>query len=75
MNNLEGAKTLLAEVQQRVDNEAGLTAENRFWSVLVAATVTGLIIAKRAGLVDYDTNKVFRWGVEQLKENKARSRT
>lgn len=70
MNNLEGAKTLLAEVQQRVDNEAGLTAENRFWSVLVAATVTGLIIAKRAGLVDYDTNKVFRWGVEQLKENK-----
>ena len=70
MNNLEGAKTLLAEVQQRVDNEAGLTAENRFWSVLVATTVTGLIIAKRAGLVDYDTNKVFRWGVEQLKENK-----
>ena len=70
MNNLEDAKKLLSEVQARVDAEASLTAENRFWSVLVAATVTGLILAKRAGLVNYDTKKVFKWGVEQLKENK-----
>ena len=70
MNNLEDAKKLLSEVQARVDAEASLTAENRFWSVLVAATVTGLILAKRAGLVNYNTKKVFKWGVDQLKENK-----
>ena len=70
MNNLEDAKKLLVKVQAKVDAQASLTAENRFWSVLVSATVTGLILAKRAGLVNYDTKKVFKWGVEQLKENK-----
>ena len=70
LNNLDDAKKLLAKVQSRVDAEASLTAENRFWSVLVSATVAGLILAKRAGLVNYDTKKVFKWGVEQLKENK-----
>jgi hypothetical protein len=70
MNNLSAVKTLLAQVQQRVDKSAGLTAENRFWSVLVSTTITGLLIAKQLGLVDYDSEKVYRWGVAQLKENK-----
>jgi|TARA_R110000824_G_scaffold100272_3_gene238453 hypothetical protein len=70
MNNVEDAKTLLTKVQNRVDKEAGLTAENRYWSVLVACTITGLILAKRAGLVDYDAGKIFAWAVARLKENK-----
>ena len=70
MNNMEEARKLLNEVQTRVDREAGLTAENRFWSALVASTVTGLILAKRAGLINYDTSKVFSWAVDRLKENK-----
>ena len=70
MNNITGVKALLAKVQQRVDKKAGLTAENRFWSALVSATVTGLILAKKIGLVDYDTNKVLDWGILQLLENK-----
>ena len=67
---MEDARKLLNEVQARVDREAGLTAENRYWSVLVASTVTGLILAKRAGLIEYDTSKVFSWAVDRLKENK-----
>ena len=70
MNNIEGVKKLLGEVQAKVDAEAGLTAENRFWSVLVTYTVTGLILAKKAGLIDYDSRAIFKWGVDQLKENK-----
>jgi hypothetical protein len=70
MNNIEDVKKLLSNVQQRVDKMAGLTAENRFWSVLVSATVTGLLLAKMIGLVDYDSDKVFNWGIAQLKENK-----
>jgi len=70
MNNTASVKKLLGEVQQRVDKKAGLTAENRFWSVLVSATVTGIMIAKQLGLVDYDSKKVYQWGVAQLAENK-----
>ena len=70
MNNIDEVKKLLLDVQSRVDAKAGLTAENRYWSILAASTITGLVIAKRAGLVQYDNKKVFAWAVEKLKENK-----
>jgi len=70
MNNLEEVRKLLRQVQISVDQKAGLSAENRFWSVLVACTMTGLIIAKRIGLIDYDIKNLFAWAVDLLKSNK-----
>tara|TARA_R100000995_G_scaffold84578_1_gene63736 strand:- start:1256 stop:2122 length:867 start_codon:yes stop_codon:yes gene_type:complete len=70
INNTEEVQKLLEKVQVRVDTTAGLTAENRFWSALVAATMTGLILANRLGFVNYDTKKVFSWAVQRLKDNK-----
>lgn len=70
MNNLDAVIKLLEEVQEVVDRKAQLTAENRYWSVLATSTIVGLIMAKRAGLVQYDTSKVFSWIIERLKENK-----
>jgi len=70
MNNLEEVKKLLLQVQASVDQKAGLSAENRFWSVLVSCTMTGLILAKRIGLVDYDIKNLFAWAVDLLKSNK-----
>ena len=56
----------MIEVQKRVDKAAGLTAQNRFWSAMVATVIAGLIIAKRAGLVDYDTSTLTQWAVTEL---------
>ena len=70
MKNLDGVRALLTKIQSRIDGAAKLTAENRFWSVGVATTITGLMIAKRIGLIEYDVNSVFRWAVGQLNENK-----
>ena len=70
MNNTDEAKRLLVEVQNRVDREAGLTSENRFWSALASTTLTGLMLAKKVGLVDYDIGKLFKWIVAKLKESK-----
>jgi len=70
MNNLPQVKALLANVQRRIDTAAGLTAENRFWSAGAACTVTGVIIANKLGLIDYDTKKLMAYVVRLLKENK-----
>ena len=53
-----------------MDREAGLTSENRFWSALASTTLTGLMLAKKVGLVDYDISKLFKWIVARLKESK-----
>ena len=70
MENLDEVQKLIRQVQEKVDMKANLTAENRYWSVLVACTLTGIILAKRCGLVQYDTKKLFQWAIERLKENK-----
>jgi len=59
------------DVQKRVDKAAQLTNENRFWSATIAATISGLLIAKKAGLHDFDVQKVFKWAtVDLVNQNK-----
>jgi len=69
MNNLDGVKKLVDEIRVKVDTSAGLTSENRFWSAFVTNTMAGLVLAKRAGLIEYDTGKVFKWAISMLKSN------
>ena len=70
MNNLEGVKRLIDEIRTKVDKEAALTSENRFWSAFVSNTLTGLVVAKKAGLIEYDIGKLFKWAVQMVKDNK-----
>lgn len=67
MNNLEVIKELADTTQQRIDAAAGLTAENRFWSVLASRTITGLLVAKKAGLIDWEIGPIVAWVVEVMK--------
>lgn len=70
MNNLEEVRKTLYDTQRRIDREAGLTAENRFWSAGVAATITSAIIAKKIGLISYDIKALYRWSLTLLAHNK-----
>ena len=70
INNLDGVKKLLDEIRNKVDTVAGLTSENRFWSAFVTNTMAGLVIAKRAGLIEYNIGNVFKWAIKMLKDNK-----
>tara|TARA_R110002124_G_scaffold24982_2_gene90670 strand:+ start:6119 stop:8944 length:2826 start_codon:yes stop_codon:yes gene_type:complete len=69
INNIEEVRTLLTRVQQAIDKEAGLKAENRFWSAGVACTITGAMIARRLGLIMYDTKNLMKYALGLLKEN------
>jgi hypothetical protein len=66
LKNLSECRQIVLDVQKRVDKVAELTSENRFWSATIASTISGLLIAKRAGLHDFDVQKVFKWAVTEL---------
>ena len=70
MNNLDGTKKLVGEIREKVDTQAALTSENRFWSAFVTSTMAGLVLAKRAGLIKYDIGNIFKWAIKMLKDNK-----
>ena len=73
MDNIEEVQRLLREVQQKIDEAAKLTAQDRFWSAGATAAVTGMLIAKRIGLIEYDNERFFKYVLGLLHENKASS--
>lgn len=75
MRNVDACRQLVLDVQKRVDKLAELTSENRFWSATIAATISGLLIAKKAGLHDFDVQKVFNWAVTDLVTQNKRNMT
>lgn len=66
LNHEEEIVSTLQEVQRKIDLAAGLKAENRFWSSQVACVVTGLMFAKRAGLVNFDIKALVNWVITEL---------
>lgn len=70
MANLEAVKELADQVQQKIDVQSGLKAENRFWSVLVSRAIAGLMIAKEVGLIDWKIGAVVRWVVDLMQQTK-----
>ena len=70
IKNLDEVKELLLSVQKKVDKDAGLTQEHRFWSAGAACALTALIICRKLGLLEYDTKPVYKWILHVLKLNK-----
>ena len=69
MQNLAQTRQLVHDTQIRIDKAAGLTAENRFWSAGAATTLAGALIAKKLGLIDYNTEALTAWTIEMLEAN------
>lgn len=68
IKNLTTVKEITDRAQRRIDEAAGLKAENRFWSALASRTLGALIVAKKAGLINWDLGALFKWTVEVLKQ-------
>jgi hypothetical protein len=66
IKNKESVRKLFKEVQLRVDTKAKLSSENRFWSAGIAAILTGAMIAKKLGLINFDTKYMFNWVISDL---------
>jgi len=66
IDNMEEVREDFKAIQMRVDEQAALSAENRFWSAQAACAIGGLVFAKRAGLVNFDVKPVLSWVVNDL---------
>lgn len=61
MKDINGAKELFKTTQLRLDKACQFSSADRFHSVLVANGITGLLMAKRAGLINYEVKSVVSW--------------
>ena len=66
VENLEEVRNSLKGIQSKIDKELKLTQRERFWSAVVAANITGGLIAKNIGLIDWDMKAIYKWATDMI---------
>ena len=66
VRNLEEAKATALSIQAKIDRELKLTPRERFWSAVLAANITGGLIAKQLELIDWDMKRIYKWATDML---------
>jgi hypothetical protein len=61
LKNTDKVVELLNSVQKSFDKAAGLASADRFWSAHCATTLTGLMIAKKLELINFDIKAISKW--------------
>jgi hypothetical protein len=70
IGDIENVKKLFIATKERLDLAIGLTAQERFYSAIAACSITGLIIAKRLGLIDFKIAPIVDWLIRTMKQTK-----
>jgi Domain of unknown function (DUF927) len=70
MKDVSGARDVCMATQKRIDEYASLKAENRFWSVGATISLSGLMLAKKCGLIDWEIKPIAQWAINTLGNTK-----
>lgn len=66
LSEYDEVKALFATIQQKIDTKLKLSQRERFWSATVAANMTGIYIAVRLGLCDWNIARIFKWACNMI---------
>jgi hypothetical protein len=67
VNNLEEVRATCLSIQAKIDRELKLTQRERFWSATTAANITGGLIAKSLGIIDWDMKAIYKWATSMVR--------
>jgi len=66
VQNLEETVEAALKLQTKFDKAAKIDTRERFWSAMVASNMCGAVIARRLGLHNIDTKRVYDWAVNEV---------
>lgn len=69
LDHYEEVRQLLMSTREKMDKVLRIGKEHRFWSIQIAATITGAIIAKRLGFFPFDLKALVAWLQVQAQRN------
>lgn len=70
LQHLDECRALFLQTQERIDVAAGLSQPHRFWSVQAASAITGLLIAKKIGLIKFKVSDIVTWLIKVIEKAK-----
>lgn len=66
VRNVEMARAAVKAMRLKVDAIVGATTHERYWSAAVAAVLTGVSVANKLGLIDFDVPRLCQWTVRTI---------
>jgi hypothetical protein len=66
IDNFEESLDTLHALQAKIDREFGLGQRERFWSSGIASNLAGGVVARRAGLINYNIKNIFMWAGREV---------
>jgi hypothetical protein len=66
MNDFDAVRKLLEDTQSEIDLRAGLTAQNRFYSIYAAVGVMGIVLLRAVTGVKISNKKLKEWIITDL---------
>lgn len=70
LQNKEAVIKTLHSVRKYIDDMVGFESRERFHSAVAACNITGGMIAKSIGLIDYDMERILQWTIGMLRNLK-----
>jgi hypothetical protein len=70
IREMDASIKTLSSMQKSIDKAAKLTQRERYWSTIAATTLTGGLLARASGVLDFsddDFERVFKWIIAVLK--------
>lgn len=67
VQNISKIKPGMELVRKRIDGDAKIRGEERFWSAIASAAIYGGLVAKSLGLIQFDVTKVLVWATKTIR--------
>jgi len=71
IKNYKTTELLVNDIRTKITEDAQLEAQHRHWSAQGATVYTGLLIAKKLDLIDWDLDALYDWIVNKLAMSRA----
>lgn len=68
VSHQDAVRATMTKVRDMLTTRAKLGAEDRFWAVGATTVLTGLMTAKKLGLVSFDMTRLTAWVIHQMNQ-------
>lgn len=74
MTNMDGVRTMLSNMQSKLDQELGLDQSDRFYSAILTCAFVGALISHRLNLHDIEIPRIYAYALAAVNEQRAATR-
>jgi len=66
VQNIGSIKDSLDKVRERIDQDAEIKGDERFWGAVASTAIYGGLVAKKLGLIRFDVVRVMNWASDTI---------